>query len=109
MVSAVKTHHLDENRQRSCPLPSSESVERLQDYSTHVLLNSSQKPGTVLSRLDTEMSRILNTRKKDKREKWERYHRVLQRYLQFKKAENEKSASKAEPETNVGPSKKEEK
>lgn len=44
---------------------------------------SSQTPGTQLSRLDAEMSKILRNNGIDDSEKWEKYCQVLQRYLHF--------------------------
>jgi len=46
--------------------------------------SSVQIPGTPLSRLDTEMSRILNSSvPRDENEKWKMYREVLWRYLHF--------------------------
>lgn len=44
---------------------------------------STQTPGTPLSRLDAEMSKILRSSQSDDREKWRMYHHALQRYLFF--------------------------
>ncbi len=43
-----------------------------------------QTPGTAKERLDAQMNDILNStddRKKDDREKWNDYHRALQKFL----------------------------
>ena len=49
---------------------------------------SVQTPGSTLSRLDAEMSEILNSsQSKSDFEQWARYHQVLQRYLNLKKVE----------------------
>ena len=69
-------------------LLSRESVELLQNSSSN--LCSSQTPGTIISRLDVEINRTLNSDEKDDREKWKCYHRVLQRFLYFKDADNKK-------------------
>ena len=76
------------------------SVERLQNTFTHDKIKSVQTPGSVTSRLDAEMSDILNSSTcKDEREKWSLYRQVLQRYLHFKETETrgqeEKSKKKS--------------
>ena len=49
-------------------------------------ITSVQTPGTPLTRLDTEMSQILNSRTPtDTAERWKMYRSVLQRYLHFVK------------------------
>ena len=46
--------------------------------------NTSQTPGTRLTRLDAEMSRILNSRwLRDESERWKMYKEALWRYLRF--------------------------
>ena len=64
-----------------------ESVERIQLQQTGQQgeLSSVQTPGTTLSRLDAEMSEILNSRQKlSDEEKWSKFQRVLKRFLHFK-------------------------
>lgn len=46
-------------------------------------LKSVQTPGTVCSRLDNEMSEILNSTDKNEHDKWLLYCQALQRYLHF--------------------------
>ena len=88
-------------------LPQS-SVERLQNTFGHDNIKSVQTPGSVTSRLDTEMSEILNSSTcKDEREKWTLYRQVLQRYLHFKEAETrgqeENSNKKIQPKLTEEP------
>ena len=46
--------------------------------------NATQTPGTHLTRLDAEMSRILNSRwPRDESERWKMYREALWRYLRF--------------------------
>ena len=46
--------------------------------------NTTQIPGTHLTRLDAEMSRILNSRwPRDESERWKMYREALWRYLRF--------------------------
>ena len=46
--------------------------------------NTTQTPGTRLTRLDAEMSRILNSRwPRDESERWKMYREALWRYLRF--------------------------
>ena len=62
-----------------------ESVLNLQSLKKTV-----QTPGTSLSRLDSEMSEILKSSQlENDREKWSRYHQVLQRYLNLKEVGEE--------------------
>ena len=64
-----------------------ESVDQL------VQSKTVQTPGLSLSRLDAEMSEILNsTRSKTDREKWARYHQVLQRFLNMKEIERRRGS-----------------
>ena len=61
------------------------SVERLQNTFARDKIKSVQTPGSVTSRLDTEMNDIRNTSIcKDEREKCQSQSQVLQRYLHFK-------------------------
>ena len=61
-----------------------ESVDQL------VQSKTVQTPGTSLSRLHAEMSEILNSsQSKTDREKWKRYHQVLQRFLNLKEVKDE--------------------
>lgn len=48
-------------------------------------IKSVQTPGTVLSRLDSEMYKILNFSNKSAYDKWQLYSQVLHRFLQFLK------------------------
>ena len=49
------------------------------------VLKTGQTPANVMTRLDAEMSDILNSSTyKSEREKWAQYRAVLQRYLHFK-------------------------
>lgn len=51
---------------------------------SNVILRTTQTAGTNLSRLDKDMSEILNSREiQDERERWKLYNQVLQRYLHF--------------------------
>ena len=70
---------------RKMILVPSEAFARFQNRSSDGLLNSVQTPGTSVSRLDAEMSDILNSGNTvDEREQCMRYCRALQRYLHFK-------------------------
>ena len=63
-----------------------------------------QTPGTKLSRLDFEMSEILNSTQYDNdREKWDRYHQVLQRYLNTKDVDERTDRSKLKSWKKRGP------
>ena len=62
-----------------------ESVERLQTTLGKDKIKFVQTPGSVTSRLNAEMNKILNSPTyKDERETWSLYRQVLQRYLHFK-------------------------
>lgn len=59
-----------------------------------------QTPGTVISRLDEEMSNILNSNQfQDDREKWLQYRQTLQRYLNLS---HQPINDKIEPTSSVG-------
>ena len=64
------------------PRDSLERIGQLQRLQTE----SVQTPGIASSRLDVEMSKILNGTDDD-REKWAKYQQVLSRYLQLKNTE----------------------
>ena len=65
---------------------------------------SVQTPGSKLSRLDIEMSEILNSTQFDNdREKWDRYHQVLQRYLNTKEVDERTDKSKLKSWRKRGP------
>ena len=79
------------------------SVERLQNTFVHDKIKSVQTPGSVTSRLDAEMSDILNSSTcKDEREKWSLYRQVLQRYLHFKEAETREKEEKSKKNIQTG-------
>lgn len=49
------------------------------------ILRTVQTPGTNLTRLDAELSEILNSDEANEHIKWKNYQQVLQRYLFFLK------------------------
>ena len=82
-------------RARKMVLVSTENLDKLRRVTNSTTDNTTgqnseeeiasvQTPGTPLSRLDTEMSQILNsTTPTDTAERWKLYRSVLQRYLHF--------------------------
>lgn len=59
-----------------------DSVDKLQE-SQKQEIKSVQTPGNEMTRLDAEMSEILNMTTIDDSEKWKRYQQVLQRFLRM--------------------------
>lgn len=66
-----------------------------------MIKKSVQTKGTILTRLDAEMSDILKSTEMDEREKCMLYHQTLQKYLQYKKEtpKKEEESSNNEKET----------
>lgn len=63
-------------------------IQQLHDPST--VVKTVQTPGTAISRLDAEMSEILNSKKKlSDRDKWSCYQRLLERFLHFKETDDQ--------------------
>ena len=62
-----------------------ETVEKLKNVQlSDTVVNSVQTPGTELSRVDSEMSKILNSNSiNDDNTKWKLYEQALQRFLRF--------------------------
>ena len=92
-----------EHAKRMILLPQT-SVERLQNTFARDEITSVQTPGSVTSRLDSEMNDILNSSTcNDEREKWSLYRQDLQRYLHFKEAEirGQEEKSKKRIQTSV--------
>lgn len=63
------------------------------------ILKTVQTPGTNLTRLDTEMSEILNSNDSDAYAKWKKYQQTLQRYLFFR--DNVKKSDDVSPNSEV--------
>lgn len=84
-----------------------DNVERLQNALANTELRGSilktvQTPGCAMTRLDAEMSNILNSSScKSEREKWAQYRAVLQRYLYFRNADGYDKVQKREKETKM--------
>jgi len=83
----ISTENLERMQQQlhRRPIFDAESKENALPSENAESANSSvQTPGTPLSRLDTEMSRILNSpMPRDENERWKMYREVLWRYLHF--------------------------
>lgn len=74
-----------------------DSIGSLQGASTFIS-GSTQTPGNNLTRLDTEMRDILNSREiTDERERWKLYNQVLQKYLYFVASSSNKYQSQEIP------------
>ena len=68
-IQQIKNHHHQQQQQKP---------------SSAMMVNSVQTPGTPLSRLDVELSGILNSRTyASERDKWVAYMQVLHRYLRL--------------------------
>ena len=75
------------------------------NYDNSKNIDTTQTPGSHLTRLDSEMSEILNSNEFDERTKWTKYQQTLQRYLTY--LENLRNSvntaeSKIQQETLIG-------
>jgi len=84
LLLLVKKNNLMEHA-RKFVLLSHDNVRRIQQLlGKDGTFKTVQTPGTAKERLDAQMNDILNStddRKKDDREKWNDYHRALQKFL----------------------------
>ena len=63
-----------------------ESINNLQQHFSSEKVTTMQTPGTPVSRLDNEMSKIINsTSIRDDREKYVMYQQALDRFMYYKK------------------------
>ena len=88
LISTENLERMQQQLQRHPPSPAWESKETTaprNSENTENANSSAQTPGTPLSRLDAEMSRILNSAwpRGGEDERWKMYREVLWRYLHF--------------------------
>ena len=83
----ISTENLERMRQNPTSFVDGESKEIAAPQNSDNTLsanNTTQTPGTYLTRLDAEMSRILNSRwSRDESERWKMYRDALWKYLRF--------------------------
>lgn len=91
-LERLQQHQLNQQRRNPFSLDDTAKTVNTTTMSAENNENTMRTPGDVLSRLDGEMYRILNSPTLGGvREKWKLYREVLQRYLYyFRKKEKEK-------------------